>query len=149
MFYLTRIIGEHESIDRRVVEIGNELKATCGKRDFPIEVIFKKAKSKRSISQNALYWEWMSQMGVFFSRNGIKMDKEKSHELMQHTFLGYREWTTPKGELIRTLKTTTALSVGEFSHYLSQIDAWAAEKGLMLTRPEDNDYEIYRQQMDN
>ena len=84
----------------------------------------------RSTKQNRLYWQWIKVM----TETGYT--KDEMHVIMRDKFLGYEEVTT-KTDVIRVLRSTTDLKVGEFKDYLEQIDIFASEYGIVLPRPED------------
>jgi hypothetical protein len=95
----------------------------------------KQDKDSRSTKQSRLYWEWVTLLG---SETGYT--KDEMHTIMRDKFLGYNEVTTKTG-VIKELKSTTKLKVGEMKDYLEQIDIFASEYGIMLPRPEDLYYE--------
>ena len=91
-------------------------------------------KDSRSTKQNSLYWNWINVM----TETGYT--KDEMHTILRDKFLGYNEVTTKTG-VIKELKSTTKLKVGEMKDYLEQIDIFASEYGIMLPRPEDLYYE--------
>lgn len=97
----------------------------------------------RSLSQNALYWEWMSVLADSINeKKKSDFSKDEIHDWMRHTFLGYEEVKQiGKVEIKPQLKTTTKLTSGEMFFYMQQIDAWAADCQIFLPRPEDCQYE--------
>jgi hypothetical protein len=96
--------------------------------DAIIEI--KRNLDSRSTKQNKLYWQWLKVM----TETGYT--KDEMHVIMRDKFLGYEEVTT-KTNVIRVLRSTTDLKVGEFKDYLEQIDIFASEYGIVLPRPED------------
>jgi hypothetical protein len=96
--------------------------------DAIIEI--KRNLDSRSTKQNKLYWQWLTVM----TETGYT--KDEMHVIMRDKFLGYEEVTT-KTDVIRVLRSTTDLKVGEFKDYLEQIDIFASEYGIVLPRPED------------
>lgn len=104
----------------------------------------------RSLSQNALYWEWLTEIaGYINEKNHSDFNKDDLHDRMRHDFLGYEK---PKkigsAEIRERLKTTTNLTTGEMFHFMQQIDAWAVSIGLYLPRPEDCQYEKLKRKQD-
>jgi len=91
-------------------------------------------KDSRSTKQNALYWEWIGIM----TETGYT--KDEIHVIMRDMFLGYNEITKKDG-VVKELKSTTKLKVGEMKDYLEQIDIFAAGLNITLPRPEDLYYE--------
>jgi len=89
----------------------------------------------RSQKQNSLYWEWVSVIG-----GQLGYTKDETHTILRDKFLGYNEVTT-KLSVIKELRSTTKLKVGEFKDYLEQIDIFVSEWGIVLPHPEDLYYE--------
>ena len=84
----------------------------------------------RSTKQNKLYWQWLTVM----TETGYT--KDEMHVIMRDKFLGYEEVTT-KTDVIRVLRSTTDLKVGQMKDYLEQIDIFASKYDIVLPRPED------------
>ena len=97
----------------------------------------------RSLPQNDLYWEWMTHIAdAINAQKKSDFSKEEVHDWMLHNFLGYEDaQQIGRVEIKPQLKTTTKLTVGEMHFYMSQVDAWAADCGIYLPRPEDCQYE--------
>lgn len=140
-------IASPEQVAEELLRLSVDLKSLSRAEDYPLQVSVKKLKPKRSTEQNGLLWMWMEEMAAYFTNMDYPLDKEQAKELMCHLFLGYSEWTTPTGKVIRSLKSTSKLKVGEMHDFLTQVDIWAAGKGCLLTRPEHNVYdELNRRQ---
>ena len=100
------------------------------KKLFTVEVIEKK--STRTISQNALYWLWVSCIS-FETGN----DKDDLHEYFKRKFITPREIRL-MGDLFETYSTTN-LNTLEFKHFLDGVQIFASsELGITLPNPEDN-----------
>jgi len=112
------------------------------KADPVMEISFSPAKSRRTLDQNAMFWEWMERLSTYFTQAGRTLTKDQAHDLMCHTFLGYEDYTVGETH-IRRMKTTTRpkLGVEDFSYFMEQIDAWAADKGCLLPSGADISYE--------
>jgi hypothetical protein len=84
----------------------------------------------------------MEALSAYFTKHGRLLSKDDAHDLMCHMFLGYQTKMIGKTEVTK-MRTTTKprLSVGDFSHFMSEIDAWAADKGCLLPAPADCEYE--------
>ena len=96
------------------------------------EVLIHKAKSKRSVEQNALYWAWIA---VVEAETGN--DKDGLHEYFKHKFL-INQVLTVFGENIEKQPTTTKLNTKEFSEYMEKIRAFcASELEITLLTPDD------------
>lgn len=98
-------------------------------------------KSPRSLSANALYWLWMTELSNYFKKKGRTESKEDMHTLMKHKFLGWEEARyIGKTKIDRTLRSTTKLSKSEMCFYMEQVSAWATDVGCFLTDPMESEY---------
>lgn len=112
----------------------------------PMTMTLMPFESKRTLSANNLYWQWLTVMATHFSQKAGPFSRDDMHELLKHKFLGYQdEKTLGKTVIPRQLKSTAKLTKGEMSHYMEQVDAWAADNGCLLPRPEDNEYDQWRE----
>ncbi len=112
--------------------------------DVVLEVVIREYKAKRSTAQNDLYWEWMTIMAAYFSRPPRAFSKDDFHDLMRHKFLPLENKTVGNTPMPAKLTSTTALGVSRMYNFMMQIDVWSAEQGCYLPRPEDSDYQKYR-----
>lgn len=117
-------------------EISSILNQFEGKR---IELIIKKARSKRSDNQNRYYWGCV----VKIVRQGLKdlgyiLSSEETHDFLKDKFLDYELMSNNHGEEIgKIYKSTTELTKTEFGEYIEQIQIFAAEI-LNVTIPDPN-----------
>lgn len=116
----------------------------------PMEVVIRRHEAKRTLPMNALWWLWMDQMAKHFSAKAGPFTKDSMHELMKHQFLGYDDaHIIGKTEIPPQLRSTSKLTKGEMLRFMQQVDAWAADHGCLLQRPEDNEYdEMSRRQIE-
>ena len=99
------------------------------------------AGSNRSISQNNLFWMWMTEMAEHFASKGVENStKDQMHDLMCHKFLGTITVTVGKTQITR-LKSLRDLDKGDMLYFMQQMDEWSADHGLLLTHPEDSEYQ--------
>ncbi|MGW8178838.1 MAG: hypothetical protein ACWGQW_08765, partial [bacterium] len=103
--------------------------------DGTYKIEIKKVESKRSLSQNALYWMW-----VTIIANDIGHTKDEMHDLLRFTLLNPIT-TEVMGRVIEQLPSTTKMKTKEFVEYLNAIEMWAADFGILLPQPEDIYYE--------
>ena len=120
----------------RPIGVALQMLLKSGAQRVTIETI----KPHRSLSANSLYWVWLDTLAKHFSKGGNKFSKDDMHDLMRHKFLGYEDRTVGKTVIAQQLKSTADLDSGGMFHYMEQIDAWAADCGCLLPRPEDNEY---------
>jgi hypothetical protein len=100
---------------------------TFAKKGEPLRVIITSEEKKRNAEQNKFLW------GVVYRDiaeqawvNGQQFDKDTWHEYFARKFGVCEDVTLPDGEIIVRRKSTTQMTVGEFSEYLNQIQAYAA-----------------------
>lgn len=116
----------------------------------PIQCDLKKWKEKRSLSSNSLYWVWLEKMAKHFSKEESMFTKDDIHDLMRHKFLGYTEERRIGRTIIPPqLKSTAKENSTEFFRYMQQIDAFSADHGCLLPRPEDDAYSQWYEQHEN
>jgi hypothetical protein len=104
--------------------------------DIKWVVTVKKYKRNRSLSQNSLYWMWITGIG-----EKLGYFRDEMHMVLALKFLPpvTVEWG---GRKIVSAKSTSSLNVKEFTDYLNQIEIFAAtELGLNLPHPADTYYE--------
>lgn len=95
----------------------------------PLRVIITSEEKKRNAEQNKFLW------GVVYRDiseqawvNGQQFDKDTWHEFMARKFGVCEDVTLPDGEVVVRRKSTTQMSVGEFSEYINQVQAYAARE---------------------
>jgi hypothetical protein len=120
----------------RPIGVALQMLLKSGAQRVTIETI----RPHRSLSANALYWTWLDALAKHFSKGGNKFDKDAMHDLMRHKFLGYEDKTVGKTVISQQLKSTADLTSSGMCEYMQQIDAWAADCGCLLPRPENNEY---------
>lgn len=95
----------------------------------PLRVIITSEEKKRNSEQNRFLWgcvyrDISEQAWV----NGKQFDKDTWHEFMARKFGVCEDVTLPDGEVVVRRKSTTQMSVGEFSEYITQVQAYAARE---------------------
>jgi hypothetical protein len=142
---LKRIISSQQFLDQTYSDLCELLKRHG---HYHIEV----KEGQRSLSQNNLYWRWLTQIGPAVNEKwGLgwdkKYEKDMAHDLMRHLHLGYRQ--IPKmgaTQVPDQLKSTTDCSASEMAEYMTKVDAWCVQYlNLLLERPEDSEYAKYRE----
>lgn len=96
-------------------------------------------REKRSLSQNALYWVWLSEISRELKPSDQQHKDEVWHEYFKQYFCPAKSITMPAGK-DAIVKSTKLLDVGEMCHYMTQIHNWAAGHMLVLPVPEDSEY---------
>ena len=101
------------------------------------DVSIKLHRAKRSSDSNRLYWAWI---GIIANETGN--EKEVCHKFFAKKFLGYdvREFGSDK---IAVVKSTSNLDTSQFSDYMNQVSAFAAQElGIVLPSPDDQLYSM-------
>lgn len=143
------ILNAHKHVDLKVSEITTQGKAAVIKVD--------EYKSPRSLSANALYWMWCSELSGLFNEKGLtvwvyddvggsleKVDerawtKDDVHDLLKEMFLGYSYKKVGKTS-IKTLKSSR-LDTDKFMDYMRKIQNWSIDKlSHHLTDPLESQY---------
>ncbi len=110
-------------------------------KKFTVEI--KQKRELRSVSQNALYWLWLT---CIMAETGNDKD-------YLHVFFGNKYLTQNSrviyGETVNITVSTTSLDTAQFTHYLERIQQFVGvELGIVLPNPEDlhfkEFYETYK-----
>lgn len=93
-------------------------------KEYPatLQVVIKERSSDRSLEQNARLWDLYTSVGEYLGYTAQEM-----HELMSYNFLSTNKMVGDKH--IITITSTTKLSTGEMTNYMTKIEAWAANLG--------------------
>ena len=107
--------------------VQNNAKA-CLERGRPLRVIITDDEKRRNNEQNKRLWKavyepiadqaWVA---------GKQYSKDVWHEHFANLFLPKREVITPFGEVVTRRASTSELTVSEFSEYMQNVEAWAAQ----------------------
>lgn len=101
----------------------------CVDRGRPLRLIVTEDERKRTAEMNRFYW------GAVLTRiaeqawvEGRQFDKDVWHELFARKYGVCDEVTLPDGEIVIRRKSTTQMTVDDFSKYLVQVQAYAASE---------------------
>lgn len=104
-----------------------------------LRVTVKAWRDKRSVSQNALLWMWLTEIATSInSIIGDSYSKEDLHEYYKALFCPAKKKIILGKQV--TIKSTKLLDRGEMYHYLSLIEQDAIAKGIKLTEPMGSEY---------
>lgn len=143
---LTRM--DRDAIERTVEQL---LKTGQG-----VVVDIERANSKRSLSQNALYWMWIAECVAHrpsmyqdqrldhFRQVDFLKTRECWHDALRYLFLPSQAVVTPEGDSLLSLTSTTALNTAQMGAYMNKIEALMTLEGLLLPIPAGAEYEKYR-----
>lgn len=99
---------------------------SCADRGQPLRLIVTADEKKRNSEQNRFYWgAVLNQIAEQAWANGNQFNKDVWHEHLARMFGVCDDMTLPDGEVIVRRKSTSEMSVGEFSEYLNKVQAYA------------------------
>ena len=94
---------------------------------------------KRSLSQNALLWMWLTEIAQQTKDKGYgDYDSEDMHIYFKDKFCVDKPLTIGKTTI--QVKSTKKLDKGEMTFYMNQIHQWSVNAGFRLSMPEDSEY---------
>lgn len=97
----------------------------------PLRIIVTAEERQRNNQQNRFYWgAVLRAIAEQAWIDGRQFDKDTWHEFLARKYGVSDELVLPDGEIITRRKSTTQMSVGEFSTYLNQCQAYAAQIGV-------------------
>ena len=125
---------------------------------FNIEI----KRGNRSLSQNALYWEWMTEGSAFMNEKYAgkswydedlgetitweDISKDDLHDQMRLKYLGSDPARRVGKSLVPAqIKSTKKLTKGEMFSYMEKIEMLFAQMGCYLSKPEDSAYAKYQE----
>lgn len=115
-----------------------------------IKITVEKQKSKRSISQNSLYWLWITTIGDYVGHT-----KEAMHDVFKRMFLRDKLSPLQTDEFLQYYRqnqadieaSTRKLTKEEMTEYLNNVDEQARNLGIKLPQPaEQGFWEYYNEQ---
>lgn len=96
------------------------------------ELVLRPHRKARSAEQNKRYWALLNEI----ADNPVKGQRfatESWHEYFKGKFIGKEEVKLPNGDVFNRPISTTTLDVVQFGEYMTQIEAWAAGHGILLS----------------
>lgn len=100
---------------------------SCIESGKPLRVIVTAEDRKRNAEQNRFYWgAVLTTIAEQAWVDGRRYDKDVWHEMFARRMGVCDEVVLPDGEIVTRRKSTTQMTVGEFSEYLNQVQAYAA-----------------------
>lgn len=97
----------------------------------PRVMTLKVRKSKRSLNQNSLFHQWVSEIATATGN-----DNEGVKEALKDMFLPPRI-IDMNGQLVEVRRSTAALTVDEMRVFMDKVEGWAGGEGIALTNPLD------------
>lgn len=107
----------------------------------PLVLKMEPYKDPRSLSQNALLHVWCGQMSDHFIKKIPSATKDNMKMMMKQRFLGTYDINIGKTSIEGQVRSTTGLKKGEMVNFMDQVYHWARDNGVLLTVPEDSEYQ--------
>lgn len=91
-----------------------------------------KRRIRRSTEANRRYWALLHSMSEQIKPVGATYSADQWHLWARSRFLGADDIKLPSGASVTIPKSTADLDVGEFNDYMTQVEAFANERGCFL-----------------
>ncbi|HBE9089600.1 hypothetical protein [Serratia fonticola] len=108
-------------------------------------------RNKRSLSQNALSHVWYAEISKYLIKHGRAHCTEKwVKKNLKSTFLGceeveYTNFRTGEKTISYEPRHTSDLDTGDMHYFMTQVEEWAGQFGLILSNPADGEYNQLKQ----
>lgn len=100
--------------------------ASFADKGEPLRLIITAEERQRNAQQNKFYWGGvLKQIAESAWVDGRRFDKDTWHEYFARKYGVCEDVTLPDGEIIIRRKSTTKMSIGEFSAYLDAVQSYA------------------------
>ena len=98
-------------------------------------------RESRSLSQNNLYWRWLTEIAKQWE---VSNDPEILHEI-------FKKYYCPEKVINEhvSIKSTKKLDVGEMHFYLNKIEIFCLDRGFKITIPDSSEYQQLKEKQIN
>ena len=111
-----------------VAFVGSNAKAMAD-AGTPLRLIVTSAETKRNSEQNKRYWGLvLKTIAANAWVNGQQFSADVWHEYFARKFGVCEDVTLPGGEVVTRRRSTTDMSVSEFTTYMGEVEAYAAQQ---------------------
>ena len=111
-----------------VAFVGSNAKAMA-EAGTPLRIIVTSAEAKRNSEQNKRYWGLvLKTIAANAWVNGQQFSADVWHEYFARKFGVCEDVTLPGGEVVTRRRSTTDMSVSEFTTYMGEVEAYAAQQ---------------------
>ena len=87
---------------------------------------------KRTHPQNARLWKLYTALSDKLRPGGQVYSPTQYHLYYKQKFIGATDYPMPNGEVLTIPNSSAELDVAQFSEYMEQVEADAAERGVYL-----------------
>jgi len=91
-----------------------------------------KRRTTRSSESNRRYWALLHVLAEEVKPAGVAYSADQWHTYCKSRFLGCDDMTLPNGKTLTIPKSTANLDTGAFNDYMTEVEAWANERGVYL-----------------
>lgn len=91
-----------------------------------------KRRIRRSTEANRRYWALLHAMSERIKPQGATYSADSWHLYCKSKFLGCDDHKLPGGRVLTIARSTADLDTGEFNDYMTQVEAFANERGAFL-----------------
>lgn len=99
----------------------------------PMLVTVEQYREKRRLAANRRYWAILQDIAEQVKPSGQAYGADTWHRYFAAKYLGVNEIKLPNGKVLFEPVSTTTLTVEEFHEYTTKIEAFVAERGVLLT----------------
>lgn len=128
---------KHPEFAKGVEKITQQAEEAFGK--FEVNIVTKEKrcpacgrKEIRSSEANRRYWALLHEIAEKVKPEGKEYSAETWHTYFKQKLLGNIEVNLPNGKTIQVPQTTTALDTSQFHEFSTQVEVWAANRGVTL-----------------
>lgn len=89
-------------------------------------------KRLRSLKANARYWILVTLISDHVRPQGQVYEKDIWHHWLKRRFMKPAEYTLPSGKVVQEWPSTSDMPHEDFLAYMTQVEAWAAERGVIM-----------------
>lgn len=100
---------------------------------IPIEIVVRELVRDRTVAQNRRYWAVITEISEQLWVGGHRYTKDQLHEEFKKHFIGADEYVGLDGAVHMVPYSTTKLSTKEFNEYMTQVEAWAVDVGVVFS----------------
>lgn len=129
------MVAERTMVLRTPVEVERALTVLMGltiDAKHPWEVVIRHYKLKRTLQQNKRYHAVCTEIAEQLMPEGRPYSEETWKEHFKRTFIGTNETPMPDGTVFISGISTTTLNTGKFAVFMTKIDAYASERGVIF-----------------
>ena len=117
--------------------------------DYSVPLVLKLERydDPRTNNQNRLFHKWCEEMSTKFIGKVPDATKDGMKFMMKKMFLGTQTIRVGK-EIYADQIMPLPKNKGEMCYFMDQVHAWAAEKKVLLSLPQYNEYTLLKQKQD-